>query len=183
MILTLGSFLLFVLAPGAWGDDKPNYFFIGVGFYAYTGDITKKTRLDEAFLIEFALGRLFHPNFALEVGTGYIHDGHAGDELQGYPVTLTGKYIYPTEKARFFAGGGVGVYFMGFDGEIEDVNITGGKDTVFGGHLLLGGDLYIHPSVFLGMEGKYLFIEKADFQGKTVELDGFALTAKIGYSF
>lgn len=174
---------MFVLAPAAWGDDKQNYFFTGVGFYAYTGDITKKTRLDEAFLIEFAFGRLFHPNFALEVATGYIHDGHAGDELQGYPLTLTAKGVYPLEKARLFAGGGVGVYFMGFDGEIENVNITGGKDTVFGGHLLIGGDLYIHPSVFLGMEGKYLFIEKADFEEKTVELDGFVFTVKIGCSF
>ena len=130
--------------------------------------------------MEFKFGRLFHPNFALEVGTGYIHDGHAGDELQGYLLTLTAKGVYPLENARLFAGGGVGVYFMAFDGEIEYVDITGGKDTVFGVHFVMGGDLYIHPSVFLGIEGKYLFIEKADFEGKSVELDGVVFTAKIG---
>ncbi len=183
VVLVLGSILVFVLAPAAWGDDKPNYFFIGVGFYFYTGDIAKKTELDEAFIGEFTFGRQFHPNFALEVGTGYIHDGHGGDELRGYPLTLTAKGVYPLEKARLFGGGGVGVYFMDFDGEIENVNISDSEDTVFGGHLLVGGDLYIHTSVFLGIEGKYLFIEKADFEGKEVELDGFVVIVKIGYSF
>jgi len=183
VVLILGSISVFILSPAAWGNDKANYFSTGVGLYSYTGDISDKTRLDGAFIVEFTFGRLFHSNFALEVGAGYLHDGHLGDELQGYPLTLTAKGVYPFEKGRLFVGGGAGVYFMHFDGEIENVKIDRGKDTVFGGHLLMGGDIYIHPSVFLGIEGKYLFIEKADFKGETVELDGFVITVKIGYSF
>ena len=179
-ILAVG--LLFVLPSAAWGDEAQNYVSAGAGLYFYTGDIADETKLDEAFIGELSYVRYFHPNFALEAGVGYIHDDHHGDELQGYPFTLTAIGIYPVEKVRLFGGGGIGVYPMNFDGEIDGVKIHG-EDTVIGGHVLLGFHWDILSSAFIGMEGKYLFIEKAKFEDEKVELDGFTVIAKLGFRF
>ena len=182
VVIILAVGLLFVLPSAAWGDDAKNYVTAGFGFYFYTGDISNETELDEAVIVEFSYGRYFHPNFALEAGVGYIHDDHHGDELQGYPFTLTAIGIYPVEKVRLFGGGGIGVYPMNFDGEIDGVKIHG-EDTVIGGHVLLGFHWDILSSAFIGMEGKYLFIEKAKFEDEKVELDGFTVIAKLGFRF
>jgi len=179
-ILAVG--LLFVLPSAAWGDEAQNYVSAGAGLYFYTGDIADETKLDEAFIGELSYGRYFHPNFALEASVGYIHDDHHGDELQGYPFTLTAIGIYPVEKVRLFGGGGIGVYPMNFDGEIDGVKIHG-EDTVIGGHVLLGFHWDILSSAFIGMEGKYLFIEKAKFEDEKVELDGFTMILKLGFRF
>ena len=180
LVIILAFIQLFVLSTAAWGDDKQNYVSAGVGFYSYTGDLPKETQLDEAFIGELAYGRYFHPNFALEAGVGYIHDDHQGDELQGYPITLTAIGVYPVEKVRLLGGGGIGVYPMNFDGEINDV-IIHGEDTVFGGHVLMGFHWDLRSSAFIGLEGKYLFMEKAQFEDEKVELDGFTVIAKIGF--
>ena len=182
VVIILAVGLLFVLPSAAWGDDAQNYVTAGAGLYFYTGDIADETKLDEAFIGELSYGRYFHPNFALEAGVGYVHDDHHGDELQGYPFTLTAIGIYPVEKVRLFGGGGIGVYPMNFDGEIDGVKIHG-EDTVIGGHVLLGFHWNILSSAFIGMEGKYLFIEKAKFEDEKVELDGFTLIAKLGFRF
>jgi hypothetical protein len=154
-----------------------------VGLYYYTGDITRETQLDEAFIGELSYRRYFHPNFVLEAGVGYIHDDHQGDELQGWwPFTLTAIGVYPVEKVRLLGGGGIGVYPMNFDGEINNV-IIHGEDTVVGGHVLMGCHWYLRPSGFIGLEGKYLFLEKAKFEDEKVELDGFTMILKLGFRF
>ena len=182
VVIILAVSLLFALPSAAWGDDKQNYVSAGAGLYFYTGDIADETELDEAFIGEISYGRYFHPNFALEAGVGYIHDDHSGDELQGYPFTLTAIGVYPIEKVRLLGGGGVGVYPMNFDATVNDVRIHG-EDTVLGGHALMGLHWYLRPSGFIGLEGKYLFIEKAKFEDEKVELDGFTMILKLGFRF
>ena len=182
VVIILAVGLVFILPSAAWGDDAQNYVTAGFGFYFYSGDISNETELDEAVIVEFAYGRFFHPNFALEVGAGYIHDDHSGDELQGYPVTLTAIGVYPVKKVRLLGGGGIGVYPMNFDGEINGVFING-RDTVLGGHLLAGFHWDLLPSGFVGLEGKYLFIERAKFSTEKVELDGFTILLKLGFRF
>jgi hypothetical protein len=179
-ILVVGLF--FVLPSAAWGDDAQNYVTAGFGFYFYTGDITRETQLDEAVIVELSYGRYLHPNFVLEAGVGYIHDDHSGDELQGWPFTLTAIGVYPIEKVRLLGGGGIGVYPMNFDGEINNV-IIHGEDTVLGGHVLTGLHWYLRPSGFIGLEGKYLFMERAKFEDEKLELDGFTMILKLGFRF
>jgi hypothetical protein len=179
-LLVVGLF--FVLPSAAWGDDAQNYVTAGFGFYFYTGDITRETQLDEAVIVELSYGRYLHPNFVLEAGVGYIHDDHSGDELQGWPFTLTAIGVYPIEKVRLLGGGGIGVYPMNFDGEINNV-IIHGEDTVLGGHVLTGLHWYLRPSGFIGLEGKYLFMERAKFEDEKLELDGFTMILKLGFRF
>jgi hypothetical protein len=182
VVIILAVGLLFVLPSAAWGDDAQNYVTAGFGFYHYTGDITRETKLDEAVIVELSYGRYFHPNFVLEAGVGYIHDDHSGDELQGWPFTLSAIGVYPVEKVRLLGGGGMGVYPMNFDGVVNDVTIHG-EDTVLGGHVLMGVHWYLRPSGFIGLEGKYLFIERAKFEDEKLELDGFTMILKLGFRF
>lgn len=182
IVIILAVGLSFVLSPAAWGDEAENYVTAGFGFYFYTGDITRETELDDAFIAELSYGRYLHPNFVLEAGVGYIHDDNHGAELQGWPFTLTAIGVYPVEKVRLLGGGGIGVYPMNFDGEIDN-DIIHGEDTVLGGHVLLGCHWYLRPSGFIGLEGKYRFIERAKFEDEKVELDGFTLILKFGFRF
>ncbi len=182
VVIILAVGLLFVLPSAAWGDEAQNYVTAGFGFYFYTGDISNETELDEAVIVEFSYGRYFHRNFVLEAGVGYIHDDHSGDELQGYPVTLTAIGVYPIEKVRLLGGLGMGVYPMNFDATVNDVRIHG-EDTVLGGHVLMGFHWYLRPSGFIGLEGKYLFIERAKFEDEKFELDGFTIILKLGFRF
>ena len=182
LVIILAVGLLFVLPSAARGDDAQNYVTAGVGLYYYTGDITRETQLDEAFIGELSYGRYFHPNFVLDAGVGYIHDDHQGDELQGWPFTLTAIGVYPVEKVRLLGGGGMGVYPMNFDGEVNNV-IIHGEDTVLGGHVLMGFHWYLRPSGFIGLEGKYLFMERAKFEDEKIELDGFTMILKLGFRF
>ena len=182
VVIVLAVGLLFVLPSAAWGDDAKNYITTGFGFYFYSGDISNETELDEAVILELAYGRFFHPNFALEASVGYIHDDHSGDELQGWPFNLTAIGVYPVETVRLLGGGGIGVYPMNFDGEIDNKNIHG-EDTVFGGHVLMGLHWYLRPSGFIGLEGKYRLLKRAKFEDEKVELDGFTTILKLGFRF
>jgi hypothetical protein len=182
VVIVLAVGLLFVLPSAALGDDAKNYVTTGFGFYFYSGDISNETELDEAVILELSYGRFFHPNFALEASVGYIHDDHSGDELQGWPFTLTAIGVYPVETVRLLGGLGMGVYPMNFDGEIDNV-IIHGEDTVLGGHVLMGLHWYLRPSGFIGLEGKYRLIERAKFEDEKVELDGFTILLKLGFRF
>lgn len=182
VVIILAVGLLFVLPSAAWGDDAQSYVTAGAGYYFYTGDIADDTKLNGAFIGEVSYGRYFHPNFVLEAGVGYIHDGKQGDDLRGYPFTLTAIGVYPVEKVRLLGGVGVGVYPMSFDGVVNNVKIHD-KDTVLGGHALMGLHWYLRPSGFIGLEGKYLFLQRAEFGDEKFELDGFAMIFKLGFRF
>jgi hypothetical protein len=77
-------------------------------------------------------------------------------------------------------GGGLGVYPINFDREVHNVKIHG-EDTVRGGHVLMGLHCYLRPSGFIGLEGKYLFTQRAKFEDEKLELDGFATILKFGF--
>ena len=50
-------------------------------------------------------------------------------------------------------------------------------------NVLMGFHWDLLSSAFIGLEGKYLFIEKAKFEDEKVELDGFTVIAKLGFRF
>jgi len=56
VVIILALSLLFALPSAAWGEDKQNYNYVsaGAGLYFYTGDITRETQLDEAFIGELS---------------------------------------------------------------------------------------------------------------------------------
>jgi hypothetical protein len=178
----LGTLLAILVPLGASAQDRPNAISAGIGYYFYTGDVEDRTDLDGAVNIEAAYTRQLHPNFALRAGTGYFHDGRLGDDLRGYPLTVTALGVYPAGRLRLFAGGGVGVYFVDFEGKVDGTPIDD-SDTIWGGHVLVGTSFDVTTTIFLGLEAKYLFLDSARLGSRELDLDGVTVTATVGFRF
>lgn len=148
---------------------------------------------------EISIGGYFSPNFLFELGVGYFEsegDGviaipggavlPADVELAVIPVTATIKWLYPIGSFAPYAEAGGGVY-------VADADISGGgvsfsdRYTNFGVHLGLGANVDITKRVFIGLEGRYLWVAEHKFKlgqaTEDVELDGVTGTINVGYRF
>jgi outer membrane protein W len=111
------------------------------------------------------------------------------------PLTLTLKAIFPYRKWEFFGLGGGGVYFVSGPynhGDYEDYgDFNPHVDAVLGGYLGGGIHYSLTPRIFLGVEGKYLWTDKAKLDGERsgvpldakFRLDGIIAAAVIGVRF
>jgi len=88
-----------------------------VGTISFT-DGLREADFRTGFDGESVYGRYLTLNFALEVGTGYFHDGvyikqgfHFPQDIQAIPATLTAKVICPSHPIELFASAGFAVYF------------------------------------------------------------------------
>ena len=184
MFLTFGVALIFLMPLSASGEDKKNYVALKPGLYTFA-DSLRDADFRTGFVGELVYGYYLLPNLVLEGGTGYFHDGvnkTYGNNIKGIPVFLTAKAVYPLKKAEFLAGGGIGVYFTKVHAKFNGV-LGDNHDTVFGAHLSLGANYNISPAVFIGLEGKYLFTEKADFKVLESRLNGHTITVNCGFRF
>jgi hypothetical protein len=191
------SIVLLLLIPlQATGQEKQNYVSIKAGTYTFTGGLGE-ANFATGFDGEIVYGRYLTPNFALELGTGYFHDGvnnHGlpGD-IQGIPVMLTAKVIYPFHRIEVFAGAGYAVYFTKYKGFLVNADLPGHiaendnppviKTTVFGGHFLAGVNYCFKPDFFFGIEAKYIITDAANFKVFSPTLNGYTITGTFGYRF
>ena len=183
---------------------KLNYLTLKVGIYEpETDDLDE---FDTGFNGEISIGHYFNPNLAIEFGVGYFEtDANEVIRAYGYtfpidfdidviPITLTFKGIVPFEQGEIFAGLGVGGYYV--DAEL-DVEVLGSsinledEDFIFGFHVVLGAQFDITETVFMGVEGKYFLTDDAELEDNYAgipfevegELDGFTVTANLGFRF
>jgi hypothetical protein len=177
-------FVIFLLPHASWGAEKKNYVILKGGTYTFTGDVRDAT-IDTGFDGELAIGHYVHPNIALEIASGYFHDGvnkEYGNEMKGIPVTLTAKAICPISSVDLFAGAGAGIYFAKFHGKYKGTVVDARKN-LFGGHAVVGSYYNFGPSLFAGAEGKYIFTQEGDFGALRTSLSGFTATVNFGYRF
>lgn len=172
--------LLILLPISAHGQFPEKYISIKPGVYYFTGDLEDDHPM--GFFGGVFYGFRLFPNLVLESGTGYFHDGDDGNDIRGVPVTLTLKGIYPFKNLVPYAGGGIGIYFTEYFGNLNG-RYEEDKDNVFGGHLIIGAEYNITPMIFLGVEGMYIFTEDAEYNGVKVNLDGFATLMTMGFRF
>jgi outer membrane protein W len=148
---------------------------------------------------EISFGGYYTPNSIFELGVGYFEtegDGvivlpggaiiPADVKLTVIPVTASIKWLYPSGSFEPYVEAGAGVY-------VADTDISGGgvslsdRYTNFGVHLGLGANFDITKRVFIGVEGRYLWMAEHKFklgQGtEDVELDGVTGTINLGYRF
>lgn len=183
LAMTVALLLLLPLAISA--QEKKNYLVAKAGLYTFTDRLDEadfKTGFDGAVLYGYYLRR----NFVLEGGVGYFHDGvneDFGNEIRGIPVTLTAKGVYHYRNVELFAGGGVGIYFAEFHGKVKNDFIDSATDTVFGGHIVAGATKDLLRAFFIGLEGKYIFTETADFTVMRSRLDGYIISTFLGFRF
>jgi opacity protein-like surface antigen len=180
-----------------------NPFYIAFKPGIYSPQSSDLDGFDTGFNGEIALGYRFHRNIAAEFGLGYFNtqeertfvgSTYVGEELDiyVYPVTFTLKAILPYKKWEFFGLAGAGVYiaYGPYDYDDDDYDYDYHYDTVFGGYLGAGIHYNITPGIFVGVEGKYLWTGKVEWdevlgiptEGK-FKMDGIIATAVIGIRF
>lgn len=186
------ALFLFSVAPSYAKPLSSNYAQLKVGgFFPQTNDLDN---FDAGGNIEVGIGHRVAPGFAIEGNFGYFETkgnfnlpgiGSGDETFKVMPLTLSLKGQAYFDRFEPYAEAGIGVYFikdeingtiLGFSGSNSE------NDTQLGLHVGLGGNYNITPQVFLGVEGRYLWL-RTDTFGVDVKLDGFLLTANAGYRF
>lgn len=199
IVFILSVVQMFLMPLQATGQERKNYLSIKAGTISFTNGL-KDANFATGFDGEIVYGRYLIPNLAVEVGTGYLHDGvyikqgfNFSQDIQAIPVILTVKLIYPIQPIELFAGAGYSVYFTKYKGFLIDPNATTHllandnppvrKATVFGGQFVAGVNYCLSPAFFFGIEGKYIITEAANFRVFSPSLDGYAITGSFGFRF
>jgi len=142
---------------------------------------------------EFFAGYRFIPYFGLEGGAGYFQSKWNASNFEGtgidgkltvsaLPLTLTAKGFLPLgEKARLYAGAGIGAYFGKLKAEasytIEGRSNSASRDasnSAFGYHAVLGGEFMVSTMVGLQAEAKWFKVEPefSDLDTGKVDIGG-----------
>jgi len=180
------------IAPSVSLAENPsNYLVLKGGLYSPSDDFNlegQQFNHDDGFVAEIAYGRYFMPMFALELGAGYFESEASPATPPGetkfkvIPVTLTGKVLFPIGPVEPYGEFGIGGYFADADVSGTPSNFSGSTESVFGLHAGAGVNFNITPTVFLGVEGRYLWA-KPSWGGTDIKLDGFTATGNLGFRF
>jgi len=178
-ILFLSSVFLvtaLIAVPSTAKGLPSNYMTLKLGgFFPQSSDLDD-IDADTGFHGEIALGHYVAPGFAFEGGLGYFETegtvGASNEKFQVVPVTLSLRGQVPYGRFEPYGFVGIGVYFVS---NTED-------DTPLGFHAGLGGNYTFPNNLFLGVEGRYLFLETST-PGGDMRLDGITLTGNVGYRF
>ena len=191
MVVVAGCLLLSV-APAAAKPLGSNYAQLKLGgFFPQTNDLDN---FDAGGDIEVGIGHLVAPGFAIEGNFGYFETkgdfnlpgiGSGNETFKVIPLTLSLKGQAFFGQFEPYAEAGIGVYFIKDEISGTILGISGSdseNDTQLGLHIGLGGNYNITSQVFLGVEGRYLWLRTDTFD-VDVKLDGFFLTANLGCRF
>jgi opacity protein-like surface antigen len=191
LFLVLAVALVGIAPSVSLAENPSNYVVLKGGIYSPSKNfnlnninVDNKTGVDG----EIAIGHYFLPMFATELGGGYFESKGSPAALPGetklkvVPVTLTAKGLLPMGMIEPYGEFGVGVYMMKLDVSGDFGNFSGSSKGVFGLHAGAGVNFNITQNVFLGVEGRYLWA-KHSFGGQEIKLDGFTVTADLGFRF
>jgi len=183
-----------IAAPASAAEDPSNYVAVKAGIYSPSKDFNINTvNIDAKSGIsgEIAIGHYFLPVFAMELGVGYFESkgspaAQGGEtNLKVLPLLVTAKGFLPLGEIEPYVELGIGAYFakLELSGALE--NDTTSTKAVLGIHAGAGVNFNITENVFLGVEGRFLKVKQPSYAdpGKVVKLDGFTLTADLGFRF
>jgi outer membrane protein W len=150
---------------------------------------------------EIAFGHYFLRTVVLELGAGYFKSKGTFDtettesndfEFNVIPIILSGKFMIPIGSVSPYGEVGIGAYFTSLDVS-NNANSFSGTAT-FGIHAGAGINVPVSNTVFLGLEGRYIWAEP-EFGGETIKindtdyaldgfkLNGFTTTFVVGFVF
>lgn len=197
------------ISPPAQADgmDYQNYGIVGLGVDIPTGGLDDDG-FDAGFATGVSYGRMLNRNLAIEgtfsyffadrdsSGTTFVAGYYTReDDLSVSSILVTLKGLFPTGPITWFAGGGVGGYYVSLHSEIETSALgdfdTDEDDTVLGAHAVFGATWDLNNRIFLGGQGMYRWTDdvKIDKISATVpirvdgSLEGFTVTFTGGIRF
>ena len=194
------SFVLGLSFPTHADSKNPNYLVLKGGIYSPQND--KLDKFDTGFNGELAIGRYFNKNLAIELASGYfetratknasseISSAQATVDFNVVPLTLALKGAIPMDNFELYGIGGGGAYFLWTDSKVStNFQSSSSSDkyneTLVGGFLGAGASLKVSPTVFIGLEGKYLWTSAQTIKNidTDVNLNGFIATFNLGFLF
>ena len=193
-------FVLGLSFPAHADGKNPSYLVLKGGIYSPQND--KLDTFDTGFNGELAFGRYLNRNLAVEFASGYfasratkdarteISSAQATLDLNVVPLTLALKGIIPLDIWEIYGIGGGGAYFAWSDSKVStDSRSSSSSDkynqTLGGGFLGAGVSVKVSPTVFLGLEGKYLWTSALTLKNIDTDtnLNGFIATFNLGFPF
>ena len=156
----------------------------GAGFLFYTADAKEKTDLDYAADFEVSFGKLYDNHFVAEAVAHYIHDGHAGDDIRIYTISLALMRMFPlSQRSKCFVGAGfVSAFFSKYFGHIYG-DPKRDSDYRAGVNLMVGLQFDMGQSLFLRNQLSYRLMDQFEFEGGTINASGISTIVKFGYKF
>ena len=194
-------------AIAAEQNQKINYARINLGAYQPTGQLDDEN-YDTGINFSLSCGRYLTPYIGIEVGLDSViidNDFHGSNNTVGIydqenvvigsGLTFTAKAISPAKPVRVYAGGGLGLYSVTLDAEIDssrwgDLDKSETDFTV-GAHVVAGLDFEVSDRWFVNVEAKYRVIEDVDIHETVAsipvaydgDLDGYSITTGFGFRF
>ena len=191
LFLVLAVAMIGFVPSVSLAENPTNYMVLKGGLYPPSKDFDDGAahfELDDGFVAEIAFGHYIMPMFALELGAGYFESKASPAVPPGevkfkvVPVTLTGKVLLPLGPVEPYGEFGIGGYISKAEISGTFSNFTGSTESVFGLHAGAGVNFNITNNIFLGAEGRYLWA-KPSWGGTDIKLDGFTVTADLGFRF
>jgi opacity protein-like surface antigen len=186
----------------AFAESNLNYLNLKAGFYSPNGDLEQlnEAEFGTGFYGEIAIGRYILSGVAIEVGLGYFESDAServsfidGDfDVDVVPLLLSLKLFYTLPQIELFLAGGGGAYFTDFEARVDVPSLLkisdSDDDTIYGVHLGTGLNVNLTNSIFVGVEGRYIWTGEADidiFDGASIDFDinGFTVTGNLGFRF
>jgi len=197
LYLLLAVLLIGIASPVAAENNPANYLEFKGGIYSpsLSHDVDNfnngnTTHLDSktGFAGEVAVGHYFLPMLALELGAGYFQSkGSPAAEpgktmLRVVPLVATGKVLLPLGIFEPYGLFGIGAYITDLDVSDNEGIFHGSTKITYGLHGGAGFNINFSKSMFVGLEGKYIWAEPS-FGGQDIKLNGFITTANLGFRF
>jgi len=196
LYLVLVAALIGLSSP-VFAATPANYLAIKGGIYSPSDSYDldnfnagNRSHLDSktGFAGEIAIGHYLLPMFAVELGAGYFESKGSAEAQPGeinlkvVPVIATGKVLLPLGSLEPYGLFGIGAYFTELEVNGNTSSFNGSSEVTYGLHAGIGLNLNLSDTVYLGVEGKYLWAEPS-FSGDHIKLDGFISTAVLGLRF
>lgn len=189
--------LIGITSPAFAAENPANYVVLKGGIYSpsekydlenFNGGHTSHLDSKTGFNGEVAIGRYLLPFFAMELGAGYFESkgspeaepGHT--KLRVVPVIATAKVLLPLGPIEPYGEFGIGAYFTKFEVNGNLGDFSGSSKVTYGLHAGGGVNFNITDTLFLGVEGRYLWA-KPSYGGQDVKINGFTTTADLGFRF
>jgi hypothetical protein len=193
-------FVLGLSFPAQADSKNPSYLALKGGIYSPQND--KLDKFDTGFNGELAFGHYFNRNLAGEIASGFfetratknarfgISSAQATLDINVVPLTVALKGIIPLDIWELYGIGGGGAYFLWTDSKVSTNSQSSSSSdkynqTLGGGFLGVGASVKVSPTVFLGIEGKYLWTSALTVNNidTNTNLNGFIATFNLGFLF